>query len=37
MPPTYFPHALSLDSYARLWDYQAGCRPTCSTASGRRC
>ncbi len=23
-PPTYFPHELSLDSYARLWDYQAG-------------
>ena len=24
MPPTYFPHALSLDSYQRLWNYQAG-------------
>ena len=24
MPPTYFPHELSLDSYARLWNYQAG-------------
>ena len=23
-PPTYFPHELSLDSYARLCDYQAG-------------
>ena len=23
-PPTYFPTELSLDSYARLWDYQAG-------------
>jgi multiple sugar transport system permease protein len=23
-PPTYFPTALSFDSYARLWDYQAG-------------
>src|SRR5262245_33317227 len=23
-PPTYFPHELSLDSYIRLWDYQAG-------------
>ena len=23
-PPTYFPSQLSLDSYARLWDYQAG-------------
>ena len=23
-PPTYFPHALSLDSYSRLWSYQAG-------------
>ena len=24
VPPTYFPHSLSLDSYARLWNYQAG-------------
>lgn len=24
IPPTYFTHALSLDSYARLWSYQAG-------------
>ena len=24
IPPTYFPHRLSLDSYARLWTYQAG-------------
>ena len=24
VPPTYFPHELSLDSYQRLWDYQAG-------------
>ena len=24
MPPTYFPHGLSLDSYQRLWSYQAG-------------
>ena len=24
VPPTYFPTELSLDSYARLWDYQAG-------------
>ena len=23
-PPTYFPHELSLDNYARLWSYQAG-------------
>ncbi len=23
-PPTYFPHALSLDSYQRLWEYQQG-------------
>jgi multiple sugar transport system permease protein len=23
-PPTYIPHQLSLDSYQRLWDYQAG-------------
>jgi multiple sugar transport system permease protein len=24
VPPTYFPHELSLDNYARLWSYQAG-------------
>jgi multiple sugar transport system permease protein len=24
VPPTYIPHELSLDSYIRLWDYQAG-------------
>ncbi len=24
VPPTYFPHALSLDSYQRLWSYQQG-------------
>ena len=24
VPPTYFPHVLSLDSYQRLWSYQAG-------------
>ena len=24
VPPTYFPHALSLDSYVELWNYQAG-------------
>jgi len=24
VPPTYFPHSLSLDSYIRLWDFQAG-------------
>jgi multiple sugar transport system permease protein len=24
LPPTYFPHELSLDSYRRLWSYQAG-------------
>lgn len=24
VPPTYFPHALSFDSYLRLWEYQAG-------------
>jgi multiple sugar transport system permease protein len=23
-PPTYLPHSLSMDSYQRLWDYQAG-------------
>ena len=23
-PPTYFPHELSLDSYAKLWSYQDG-------------
>lgn len=24
VPPTYVPHGLSLDSYERLWNYQAG-------------
>jgi multiple sugar transport system permease protein len=24
LPPTYFPHQLSLESYERLWAYQAG-------------
>ena len=24
IPPTYLPHQLSLDSYARLWNYQDG-------------
>jgi multiple sugar transport system permease protein len=24
VPPTYFPHTLSLDSYERLWSFQAG-------------
>ena len=24
VPPTYFPHGLSLDSYIRLWEFQAG-------------
>ena len=24
VPPTYFPSEISLDSYIRLWDYQAG-------------
>ena len=24
IPPTYFTHQLSLDSYAKLWSYQAG-------------
>ena len=24
MPPTYFPQRFSLDSYQRLWNYQAG-------------
>jgi multiple sugar transport system permease protein len=24
VPPTYYPHGLSLDSYIRLWNYQAG-------------
>lgn len=24
LPPHYFPHELSLDSYAKLWSYQAG-------------
>ena len=33
IPPTYFPHALSLDSYQRLWNYQAGL-PTYLVNSG---
>src|SRR5262245_26803484 len=24
IPPTYFTHAISLDSYAKLWSYQDG-------------
>ena len=24
VPPTYFPHSFSFESYAKLWDYQAG-------------
>lgn len=24
VPPTYLPHTLSLDSYAKLWNYQSG-------------
>src|SRR5688500_10114007 len=24
VPPTYLPHGLSLDSYMRLWEFQAG-------------
>ena len=24
VPPTYFPHDLSIDNYRRLWSYQAG-------------
>lgn len=24
VPPTYLPHSLSLDSYAKLWNYQSG-------------
>jgi multiple sugar transport system permease protein len=24
LPPTYFPHSFSLESYERLWNYQAG-------------
>lgn len=24
LPPNYFPHALSFDSYIKLWNYQAG-------------
>ena len=39
VPPTYFTHALSLDSYAKLWSYQDGL-PTylfnsAATARGR--
>ena len=33
VPPTYFPHALSLDSYDRLWHFQAGL-PTYLANSG---
>jgi multiple sugar transport system permease protein len=33
VPPTYFPHALSLDSYHRLWNFQAGL-PTYLANSG---
>ena len=33
VPPTYFPHALSLDSYSRLWHFQAGL-PTYLANSG---
>jgi multiple sugar transport system permease protein len=33
VPPTYFPHALSFDSYHRLWNFQAGL-PTYLTNSG---
>ena len=32
-PPTYLPHALSLDSYERLWSYQQGL-PTYLVNSG---
>ena len=33
IPPTYFTHQLSLDSYHRLWSYQAGL-PTYLANSG---
>jgi multiple sugar transport system permease protein len=33
VPPTYFPHVLSLDSYNRLWHFQAGL-PTYLANSG---
>jgi multiple sugar transport system permease protein len=34
VPPTYFPHALSLDSYERLWNYQAGLATYLGNSSG---
>ena len=33
IPPTYFPHGLSLDSYRRCGRTRPGCRRICSTAS----
>ncbi len=33
VPPTYVPHGLSIDSYAKLWTYQAGL-PTYAINSG---
>jgi multiple sugar transport system permease protein len=34
VPPTYFPHALSLDSYIRLWNFQAGLPAYLSNSAG---
>ena len=34
VPPTYFPHALSLDSYERLWNFQAGLPTYLGNSSG---
>ena len=36
VPPTYFPHRLSLDSYDRLWSYQAGLPAYLFNSSARR-
>ena len=37
MPPTYFPSAFTLDSYAKLWSYQDGLPHMSGTASRPRC
>ena len=34
IPPTYFTHQLSLDSYHRLWTYQAGLPPYLVNSAG---
>lgn len=37
VPPTYFPHALSLDSYVRLWEFQAGILTYLGNSAGAAC